>query len=46
MLRKLEPARRVWELRYDQAVKPGLTERIRQKNVSNTGNIKVSNTGN
>ena len=39
------PAERLWELRYDQAVRLGLTERIVKK-VSSTGKSKVSSTGN
>lgn len=37
---------RLWEIRYDQALKLDLTKRIKQKNVSNTGNKKVSKSGN
>ncbi|HWQ31779.1 MAG TPA: hypothetical protein VNQ79_02755 [Blastocatellia bacterium] len=39
------PAERLWELRYDQVVRLGLTERIVKK-VSSTGKSKVSSTGN
>ncbi|MFN7948716.1 MAG: hypothetical protein U0Z53_25400 [Blastocatellia bacterium] len=39
------PAARLWELRYDQVVRLGLTERIVKK-VSSTGKSKVSSTGN
>ena len=39
------PAERLWELRYDQVVRLGLTERIVKK-VTSTGKSKVSSTGN
>ena len=43
---KWNAAIRLWEMRYDQAVKLDLTERIRQKNVSISGNKNVSISGN
>jgi len=42
---KWNPRDRLWEMRYDQATKLGLTERIEQKKVPNNGKRKVSTIG-
>ncbi len=39
---KWNPAQRVWELRYDQAVRLNLTDRIEPLKVSDMRNMKVS----
>ncbi len=41
---KWNPAQRVWELRYDQAVRLNLTDRIEPLKVSDMRNTKVSGT--
>jgi len=43
---KWNPTDRLWEMRYDEAEKLGLTERIEKRKVSNSRKAKVSNTGN
>ncbi len=39
---KWNPTRRVWELRYDQAVRLQITDRMESQNVSHIRNQKVS----
>lgn len=39
---KWNPARRVWELRYDRAITLGLKDRLAPENVSISSNKKVS----
>ena len=39
---KWNPARRVWELRYDRAIALGLKDRLAPENVSNSRNKKAS----
>ena len=39
------PESRLWEIRYGEVVKLGLTERIEQKKVPNTGKSKIPGIG-